>query len=133
MGAQKNRLIDGSFENSQQKLLSVTEAYLKACIFIFSLSMDSNIQQLEKMGALFQADESMVGYLHAEMIRLFRKFMGKFVKTKVITAANNITEVDFTNPDNQHPDDILAVGMSTRTYSADNPDTAPEKIKSFYR
>ena len=81
----------------------------------------------------FQAAESMIGYLHTEMIRLLRKFMGKFVKTRVITTSKDITEVDFSYPDNQHPDDMLAVGMKTRTYLADSPDLTPETVKSFSR
>ena len=83
--------------------------------------------------AFFQADESMAGYLHTEMIRLLRKFMGKFVKTKTISAAKDITEVEFMKTEHQHPDEILAIGMSARTFLADNPDLPPEKVKSFYR
>lgn len=68
----------------------------------------------------------MIGYL-------LRKFMGKFVKTRAITTSKDITEVDFINPDNQHPDDMLAVGMKTRTYLADSPGIPPDTVKSFHR
>ena len=64
----------------------------------------------------FQADESMAGYLHTEMIRLLRKFMGKFVKTKTISAAKDITEVEFMKTEHQHPDEILAFGVQGHSW-----------------
>ena len=87
---------------------------------------------LNSLTFIFQADASMVGYLHTEMVRLLRKFLGKFVKTSVITASKDITKVDYTNPDNQHPDNNLAVGMAARSYLSENPDIPPETVKSFF-
>ena len=81
---------------------------------------------------IFQADESMIGYLHAEMTRLLRKFLGKFVSTAVIRGQSDITKVDFMDPENQLTDQYLAVGMKARTYLADNDDLPAEKISSFF-
>ncbi|CAG2213636.1 unnamed protein product [Mytilus edulis] len=37
---------------------------------------------LNDFNVMFQAGESMIGYLHTEMVRLLRKMMGKFVTTQ---------------------------------------------------
>ena len=79
-----------------------------------------------------QADESMVGYLHSEMTRLLRKFLGKFVSTTAIRATNDITQVEFMSAENQLSDDLLAVGMKARNYMSENVDLPAEKISSFF-
>ena len=81
----------------------------------------------------FQADESMIGYLHAEMNRLLRLFLAKFVSMPVIRAASDLTTVDFKTADNQLSDNYLAVGMKTRSYLADNMDLPAEKTNSFFQ
>ncbi|XP_060588036.1 uncharacterized protein LOC132743524 [Ruditapes philippinarum] len=90
------------------------------------------MEPMNDFNTAFQANESKIGFLHVEMMRLLRKFMGKFVLTKVITASK-ITEVDFRNPSNQHQDDDLAVGMGTRSYLHDNPDICPVVLNKFFR
>ena len=75
----------------------------------------------------------MIGYLHAEMTRLLRLFLAKFVSTPVIRAASDITTVNFRAAENQLGDNHLAVGMKTRTYLADNADLPAEKINSFFQ
>ena len=67
----------------------------------------------------------MIGHLHSEMVRLLRRLMGKFVKTAVITASRDLTSVNFTDRDNQHDDDNIAVGLQTREYLKDNQDILP--------
>ena len=52
----------------------------------------------------------------ADMTRLLRKFLAKFVAVRVITGAARLVDVDFSNRDSQLPDDILAVGMEARCY-----------------
>lgn len=75
----------------------------------------------------------MAGYLHTEMIRVIRTFMGKFVKTSVINSASDLTKVDFTSIANQHNDDLLAIGMAARTYLAENDELHPDLRATFLR
>ena len=50
----------------------------------------------------FQADKSVIGYLHTEMTKLLILFLGKFVSTIVIRATTDITvNVDFRATNNQ--------------------------------
>lgn len=50
------------------------------------------LQPLNDFNTMFQADESRIGYLKDEITILLRKFMGKFVKAKVIQSAEDLTE-----------------------------------------
>lgn len=82
---------------------------------------------------VLQAGESMIGHLHQEMTRLLRKFMAKFVQMSSITSVDKLTMVKFTDPQNQHDDDLIAVGMGARTYLCDHPDIPPEAVSSFFK
>ncbi|KAL5005198.1 hypothetical protein ScPMuIL_018654 [Solemya velum] len=64
------------------------------------------------------------------MTRLLRKFMGKFIKSRVIAAE---TTVDFKSGDHHLPDNILAVGLKTRELIHPDNDVPPEIITKFYR
>ena len=67
-----------------------------------------------------QADESKVGILHLEMDRLLRRFMVKFVPLRFIRGQSDLRTVDSATRANQHPDDLIAVGMSTRAFMAED-------------
>ncbi|XP_045208611.2 uncharacterized protein LOC123560483 [Mercenaria mercenaria] len=88
---------------------------------------------LLEFNTTFQADAVMIGYLHQEMSRLLRKFLGKFVTTSAINSSSQITMVDFKNPNIQHPDDNLAIGMNARRFLNDNPDLPQETVNGFFR
>lgn len=95
---------------------------------------------LNEFNTTFQAGAAMIGHLHSEMVRLLRRLMGKFVKTAVITASRDLTSVNFTDRDNQHDDDNIAVGLQTREYLKDNQVILPPhtvtrffaSVRSFY-
>ena len=75
----------------------------------------------------------MIGHLHSEMVRLLRKFLGKFVKTAVIRSCPDLTKVNFSDRENQHADDNIAVGLQTREYLKDNLDSIPSyTVTKFY-
>ncbi|XP_053403673.1 uncharacterized protein LOC128558445 isoform X1 [Mercenaria mercenaria] len=81
---------------------------------------------------------SMAGYLHAEIIRVVRTFMAKFVKMSCINTTADITAIDFTCRENQHDDNLLAVGMAARTYLSEHDDDSQlaasffSTVRSFY-
>ncbi|CAC5416636.1 unnamed protein product [Mytilus coruscus] len=76
------------------------------------------------------AGESMIGYLHTEMVRLLSKMMDKFVTTRAITAQSDITKVDFRCKDNQH--DNTRIGMKVREFLSDNDDLPPQTVNNFF-
>ncbi|KAL5015099.1 hypothetical protein ScPMuIL_009369 [Solemya velum] len=97
------------------------------------LFLDYILDVLNEFNTTFQADQSMVGYLHAEMTSLRRKFMGKFIQSRVITVETDFTTVDFKSGDYQLPDNILAVGLKTRELLHPDNNIPPEIITKFYR
>ncbi|XP_048237948.1 uncharacterized protein LOC125372340 [Haliotis rufescens] len=53
--------------------------------------------------------------MYTEMHKLLRKYLAKFVKIDIIKT-HPLTEVPFTEKDNQLPDSIMAVGIRTREF-----------------
>ena len=76
-----------------------------------------------------QADEARVGILHLEMDRLLRRFMVKFVPPRLIRGQPNLRTVDVAARAIQHPDDLIAVGMSIRAFMAEDIVTSAMKVK----
>lgn len=74
----------------------------------------------------------MIGMMDIEMTRLLRKLLGRFVSTKVITVKRDITRVKYNCRENQHDEDILAVGWRAREYINDEK-VAPEITRLFFR
>lgn len=74
----------------------------------------------------------MIGHLDAEMTRLLRKLLGRFVQTKVILAQPDLTKVPYPNRESQLDDDILAVGWRAREYVRNN-EVGPEDTANFFR
>ena len=72
----------------------------------------------------FQADKSMIGYLHTEMKKLLFLFLARFVSTMVIRATTDITNLDFKATNNQLTEEA---GM------ANNMDSPSEKIYYFFK
>lgn len=94
------------------------------------------LQPLNDFNSLFQTDESRIGYLKDEISQitiLLRKFMGKFVKAKVIQSAEDLTDVPFKDSECQLHDNIIAIGVTTRAYMVDHADeTPPSALSRFF-
>ena len=85
---------------------------------------------VNKLFLNFQADESRIGYLQNEMKILLRKFMGKFVWSKVIQEP---TSVSFNNSHNQLQDNIIAIGPATLALIIYNEeDISPSSLQRFF-
>lgn len=83
------------------------------------------MQPLNDFNTMFQAIESRIGYLQDEMNVLLRKFLGKFVRAKVITTSQSLTYVPFEDNQNQLQDNIIANSSAARAYLVDNEDEIP--------
>lgn len=90
------------------------------------------LQPLNDFNTMFQADESRIGYLKDEITILLRKFMGKFVKAKVIQSAEDLTDVPFKDTECQLHDNIIAIGVTTRAYMVDHADDIPPSALSRF-
>ncbi|XP_045211349.2 uncharacterized protein LOC123562814 [Mercenaria mercenaria] len=91
-------------------------------------------EPLNEFNTMFQAGDSLVGYLHAEMERLLKMFQVKFVKMSTISATDHVTQVGFKNPSSQHDNDLLLIGMGARRFIADNSDSiSPTQLATFFR
>lgn len=85
---------------------------------------------LNNFNKVFQADESQVGRLIPEMTRLLKMFMRKFVKMHLIKSTQ-LTEVDYSDRQNQLSDDLLAAGMDCRPILADCEEISPATQQKF--
>lgn len=85
------------------------------------------LQPLNDFNTMLQAEESRIGYLKNKITILVRKFLGKFVKAKVIKSAVNITDSDC-----QLHDNIIAVGVTTRAYIVDHADEISSSTLSMF-
>ena len=74
----------------------------------------------------------MIGHLNSEMIRLIRKMMSKFVKSKVIRE-NEVTGVPYDNKENQLDDDVIAVGWRAREFVLESDTVSTEMRRKFFR
>ena len=59
-------------------------------VYLLTLCMTYNFYIVS-----FQADKSVIGYLHTEMTKLLLLFLAKFVSTMVIRATTDVTNLDF--------------------------------------
>ncbi|XP_063436782.1 uncharacterized protein LOC134718215 [Mytilus trossulus] len=92
------------------------------------------LEPLNHFNTMFQADESRIGFLSQEMTVLLRTFLGKFVKARVIQSHQDLTTVPYSDTANQLQDNILAVGLYTRTYMADHTDDiSPSVLAKFFK
>ena len=70
--------------------------------------------------------------LKDEITFLLRKFMGKFVKAKIIQSTENLTAVSFKDSDCQLQDHIIAVWVTTRAYMVDHADEIIISVQVFH-
>lgn len=93
-----------------------TERLSSQDMYLHYLFLDFILPVLDEFNTTFQAESALIGHQHGELMRLFRRFLGKFVKTSVITRYSDLMAVDYKSHTNQHEDSNLAVGLKTREY-----------------
>ncbi|CAC5395243.1 unnamed protein product [Mytilus coruscus] len=92
------------------------------------------LQQFSQKISSLNADESRIGFMNQEMTVLLRTFLGKFVKARVIQSHQDLTTVPYSDAGNQLQDNILAVGLYTRTYMVDHTDDiSPPVLARFFK
>ncbi|XP_069109151.1 uncharacterized protein [Argopecten irradians] len=76
-----------------------------------------------------------------EIRRLLGRFLGRFVKAKVIREADHLTKVEFDDINNQIPDSIVDIGPFCYAYIVDKEDSISPSLtnrilgsfRKFYR
>ncbi|WAR19336.1 hypothetical protein MAR_001174 [Mya arenaria] len=81
---------------------------------------------------MLQSNSSQMSVMVSEIRRLLHSLHGKFVRTKVIMAASNITKVDYTNHLYQHEDNNIALGWRACQFLKEH-DVAPYTMENFFR
>lgn len=93
---------------------------------LYFLFLDFILTPLNEFNTLFQSDRCLMGCLKSEMDRLLRKFLAKFIKVSFIKENNaDLTQLPFCSDEAQLPDDLIAVGMSARSYLAEEEENIP--------
>lgn len=66
-----------------------------------------------------------MGCLKSEMERLLRKFLAKFIKVSFKKNNADLTQSPFCSDEAQLPDDLIAVGISARSYLVEEEENIP--------
>ena len=93
------------------KSLASEEMYLNYLFLDFAL-----LQLMEFNAMCHESDETKNGVMSEEITCLLRSIFGRFAQPRVIKAANDMCSVDFTNKDNQLPDEVLLIGEKARCH-----------------
>ncbi|CAC5413355.1 KCNT1 [Mytilus coruscus] len=101
-------------------------------MWLYYAFLDFILPVLNDFNVMFQAGESMVGFLHTEMVRLLRKLMARFVSIKVITSQQDITKIDFQSTENQHDNERIAIGWTAREFLSDHEELSPVVVNRFF-
>ncbi|CAC5396617.1 unnamed protein product [Mytilus coruscus] len=113
------------------RIMRCAEFLVNDEMWLYFAFLDFNLPVLNDFNVMFQAGESIVGFLHTEMVRLLRKLMARFVSTKVITSQQDITKVDFKSAENQH-DERIAIGWTAREFLSDHEELSPVVVNRFF-
>ena len=91
------------------------------------------LTRLNRFNVLFQGEGCKILQLLPATKSLLRSYLTNFVKEAVINEASDVTEVDFSNLDNQKVDEDLVIGSAAQKYIREIEDeTDPAVIKTFY-
>ncbi len=87
-----------------------------------------------KFNALFQSDIPMLPTLKAEVHRLLRIFLGRFLVTECIhTADSSFMDINLQDPNVQLPDNQICIGQDAWAYLSSEEDVLDSNVhKSFF-
>uniref|UniRef100_A0A8W8I440 Uncharacterized protein n=1 Tax=Magallana gigas TaxID=29159 RepID=A0A8W8I440_MAGGI len=75
---------------------------------------------------VFDSDRCLMGCLKSEMERLLGNYLARFIKVSFFKENNvDLTQLPFCSDEAQLPDDLIAVGMSARSYLAEEGENIP--------
>ena len=99
------------------------------------LFLKCTLVHFERFEKLFQAKDTKIHILHLEMIQLVRNVMALFVqpsKLKCISTVKQLTDIKFTERDNQLTDDKIFIGVSVMAAINDADSKLKETKKNFF-
>ena len=71
------------------------------------------LQPIKTFTAVFQTHASCIGSIQDDTLSLLRGYLANFIKPEVITAASDITTINYHDRNNQLSNDTLAIGTET--------------------
>ena len=107
-------------------LLLETQLYLTFVAFA--------LRPLNSFNTAFQVNATKICVMRQSILDLLRGYLANFVKQDVLLAAEDITTVQQSDPNNQIGDNELEIGMATRFLLIKNEDelAGTQLVKSFF-
>ena len=89
------------------------------------------LQPIKKFTTVFQTHKSRIGSIQDDTLSLLSGYLANFIKPEVITAASDITTINYHDRNNQLSNDTLVIGTETLLFLSEFEDeiegTAIEK------
>ena len=120
-----------------QRVLTSLKSFEVKLIYRFALFA---LQPIKKFTTVFQTHASRIGSIQDDTLSLLRGYLANFIKPEVITAASDITTINYHDRNNQLSNDTLAIGTETLLFLSEFEDeiegTAIERkffsVRVFY-
>uniref|UniRef100_H2ZVY8 DUF4371 domain-containing protein n=1 Tax=Latimeria chalumnae TaxID=7897 RepID=H2ZVY8_LATCH len=99
---------------------------------LYFLFLEHGLDDLLAYNVFFQAEDSRVAYLWEESIKLLKMLLNQFVKSVVLSSADDVTTVDFQDLTNQKENKKLSVGAKAKNFIAVNGDLDTATLEKVY-
>ena len=80
------------------------------------------LQPISEFTTVFQTHASRIGSIQDDTLSLLRGYLANFIKPEVITAASDITAINYRDQNNQLSNDTLAIGTETLLFLSEFED-----------
>ena len=93
------------------------------------------LQPINKFTVVFQTHASQIGSIQHDTLSLLRSYLANFLLPEVITAAQDITTIDYHDQNNQLSNDALAIGTETLLFMSEFEDEVEGTVieRKFFR
>ena len=93
------------------------------------------LQPINKFTVVFQTHASRIGSIQHDTLSLLRSYLANFLLPEVITAAQDITTIDYHDQNNQLSNDALAIGTETLLFMSEFEDEIEGTVieRKFFR
>ena len=93
------------------------------------------LQPINKFTTVFQTHASRIGSVQVDTLSLLRGYLANFIKPEVLTAASDITTINYCDRNNQLSNDTLAIGTETLLFLSEFEDEIEGTLveRKFFR
>ena len=101
-------------EPGNERVQRITKQLKKPIVKLICHFVSFALKPLNKFNIAFQTHASRTGSLQSDVRTLLRGYLSNFIKPEVLSGADDVTSIDYTDPNNQVSDDELGIGTLTR-------------------